>query len=613
MLDVNCDGINDIIVGEPLSTGVGLINANAVGGAVNIFLGKADGTYQTSTFWSLENNTNFPFGVNAGSLLGYSVAGARHVRGPSHGVRALIGAPGAALDFSSGIFNLGATFGTLFSFLAVDNGLGKAYLYGFDDCGLVLNPDMNQTWINVAVPGNVNTNDIVPVGTTYGTPVPNGGNPAGGSITVNPDGTYSFTSTTAGVFYYQVPVCIPGQSPPCPTTELKITVLDATSSNRPPVANTDIATTKMGNPVTLNTLSNDKCSNVGCSLNPASVAVTVNPSNGTASVNPATGNITYTPNPGFTGKDTLTYQVCDNGIPVKCATAQQIITINATGAANATNAADDYVYTQQGSAVSGNVSLNDSDPEGDPQTVTAQTTTIPGKGTLTLNTDGSFTFAPVGSFSGPIDFPYTTCDNGTPVACANATLHILVNSGGALPITITNFAVLSKNCAVSVQWNYSNQVNGDYIELEQSVNGTSFITVYKISSNGESSGSYKVNVAQLQDNGYYRLKITDKDGRFRYSDVKFVHLNCGEQQKLQVFPSLITAGAEVVFNTTEAKGVAFLILVDVYGRKMINEQVSIQKGSNRMLINSNSLSKGAYFVRIEGKDWKSETVKVIKE
>ena len=31
MLDVNCDGINDIIVGEPLSTAVGLVNANAVG------------------------------------------------------------------------------------------------------------------------------------------------------------------------------------------------------------------------------------------------------------------------------------------------------------------------------------------------------------------------------------------------------------------------------------------------------------------------------------------------------------------------------------------------------------------------------------------------------
>jgi|GEM_PF-940185 len=146
MLDVNCDGINDIIVGEPLSTGVGIINVNAVGGAADIFLGKADGTYTTTPFWTLENNTDFPFGINAGSLLGYSVAGARYVKGRSEGVRALVGAPGAMLDFSTGIFNLGATFGTLFGFVAGDNGVGKAYLFGFVSC-----PDNDKDGIDDAI------------------------------------------------------------------------------------------------------------------------------------------------------------------------------------------------------------------------------------------------------------------------------------------------------------------------------------------------------------------------------------------------------------------------------------------------------------------------------
>lgn len=612
MLDVNCDGINDIIVGEPLSTGVGLINTNAVGGAVNIFLGKADGTYQTSSFWSLQNNTDLPFGINAGSLLGYSVAGARHVRGQSNGVRALVGAPGAALDFSTGLFNLGGTFGTLFGFVAGNNGLGKSYLYGFDDCGLMLNPDLNETWVNVPVPGNVSTNDAVPALTSYGTPTPNIGNPAGGSITMNASGTYTFTSTTAGVFYYQVPVCILGQSQPCPTTGLKITVLDGTLLNNPPVANTDIATTRAGNPVTLRSLANDKCSNAGCSLNPASVTVTVNPANGTTSVDAGTGNITYTPNPGFTGKDTLTYQVCDN-IPV-CATAQQVITVNATGAVNSTNAADDYVFTQKGSPVNGDVKANDTDPENDTQTVTAQNTTIPAKGTLVLDTDGSFNFVPDPGFSGPVDFPYNTCDNGSPQACAQATLHILVsNNGTLLPITLSNFAVSSKNCVVYVQWNYSNQVYGDYTELEQSSNGIAFTAVHRINFSGQASGSHTVKLAQLQGSGYYRLKITDNTGKFRYSEVKFVQTSCGEQQKLQVFPTIITAAADVVFTTTEAKGMASVAITDIHGRRLITEQVTIVKGINRISINSARLSPGSYFVRIEGKDWKSETIKVIKE
>ncbi|MBK9461019.1 MAG: hypothetical protein IPN94_16720 [Sphingobacteriales bacterium] len=46
---------------------------------------------------------------------------------------------------------------------------------------------------------------------------------------------------------------------------------------------------------------------------------------------------------------------------------------------------------------------------------------------MVLNTDGSYTFTPVNGFSGPVDFPYTTCDDGTPVDCSDATLHVLVD------------------------------------------------------------------------------------------------------------------------------------------------------------------------------------------
>jgi hypothetical protein len=134
MLDVNCDGINDIIIGEPLSTSVGLIGADLIGGAATIFLGKADGTFNTTAYWTLENNVSMDAGINAGSLVGYSVAGVGRVKGAMTGVRGIVGAPGAALDFSSGIFNLGGTFGTLFSFVAGNNGLGKSYMFGYNDC-----------------------------------------------------------------------------------------------------------------------------------------------------------------------------------------------------------------------------------------------------------------------------------------------------------------------------------------------------------------------------------------------------------------------------------------------------------------------------------------------
>jgi hypothetical protein len=297
-------------------------------------------------------------------------------------------------------------------------------------------PDFNVTYVNVPVPGNVNTNDKVPAGTTYGSSPALVSSPAGSSpsITMNSDGTYSFVSDIPGVYIYNVPVCVPNQTAPCPPSLLTITVLGPTLNTNPPVANTDIASTKINTPVTLISLINDKAGNAGGSLNPASVVVTISPLHGTASPDPATGNMTYTPANGYTGTDTLTYQVCDNNSPVAlCATAKQIITIKPAGITNTTLAADDYNSTIINTPVSGNVKTNDIDPEGNAQTVTAQTTTVTGKGTLVLGTDGNYTFTPQAGFTGAVNFPYTTCDDGTPQACANATLYILVGPLPQLP------------------------------------------------------------------------------------------------------------------------------------------------------------------------------------
>ncbi|MNX91701.1 hypothetical protein D3C86_1238040 [compost metagenome] len=111
-----------------------------------------------------------------------------------------------------------------------------------------------------------------------------------------------------------------------------------------------------------------------------------------------------------------------------CDTALVFVTVNPPGIPNTTTAVDDYGVTTKGKTLNGNVLANDHDAEGNTQSVVAQTTTIPGKGTLTLNTDGSYAFVPALGFVGAVDFPYSIFDNGSPVARDTATLHILVGT-----------------------------------------------------------------------------------------------------------------------------------------------------------------------------------------
>lgn len=291
----------------------------------------------------------------------------------------------------------------------------------------IIKPDFAVSNKNTAVTGDVHTNDAVPAGTTYGQPAAPTSSPAGSTptLTVNSDGTFTFQSSTPGVYVYDVPVCVPGQAAPCPTSPLTITVIDPAVNTNKPVVNPDAVTIKgaASNPaaVTIDVKANDGPGNNGGTL--GTPTITTPATSGTVSI--VGGKAVYTPNAGFSGKDTFVYQVCETPGGL-CQTATVTVIVLDPGAANTTSATDDYVATNKNAAVSGNVKTNDYDPEGNNQTVNFAVTSVVGKGSLTFGADGSFTFTPAAGFTGPVDFTYTTTDDGTPAASASGTLHLLV-------------------------------------------------------------------------------------------------------------------------------------------------------------------------------------------
>ena len=170
-------------------------------------------------------------------------------------------------------------------------------------------------------------------------------------------------------------------------------------ANVAPVANSDSATTNAGTAVTLPVLANDTDAN-GDAL--AIIGVS-NLSGGSATVNGGT-TITFQPLAGFSGTASFTYTISDlhGGTANGSATVIVLPPPNQPPVAN-----PDAATTSAGAAVAVPVLANDTDPNGDPLTITGVSGAVGGSAAITGST---VTFTPAAGFSGAASFTYTISD-----------------------------------------------------------------------------------------------------------------------------------------------------------------------------------------------------------
>jgi len=311
--------------------------------------------------------------------------------------------------------------------------------------------DINDTYVNLPVNGNVLTNDVDAEGDTQTVTTTTVTTVQGVVVTIDANtGEYTYTPPTdyEGEDSFEYTICDDGNSQACDTATVYIEILpDSDPLNDPPVANADTNTTEVDTPVTGTVLPNDFDPDGD---NIVVTTTTVVTGQGvTVTIDPNTGEYTYTPPAGYTGTDSFEYTICDDGNPVLCDTTTVIITI-VDDNTNITVANDDAYNTLPGVAINGNVSDNDNDPEGHDQTVNSTPVSGPSNGSVTLNTDGSFIYTPTDpNFTGTDQFVYSVCDNGNPQACDEATVYITINDRGNVILAIDDINDTYVNMPVS--------------------------------------------------------------------------------------------------------------------------------------------------------------------
>ena len=171
--------------------------------------------------------------------------------------------------------------------------------------------------------------------------------------------------------------------------------------NATDIASSDSAETVMGKSVVIDVLAND--------IKPDGGNLTISglsqPDNGSGTIQ--NGTIKYTPADGFTGQDSFSYTVSDgNG-----GTDTAVVSVSVEAQNQPPVASDDQASTSPGTAVTVDVLANDTDPDGDTQSVASVTN--PANGTTSITPDDEVRYTPADGFTGQDSFSYTVSDGNS--------------------------------------------------------------------------------------------------------------------------------------------------------------------------------------------------------
>jgi VCBS repeat-containing protein len=259
-----------------------------------------------------------------------------------------------------------------------------------------------------------------------------------GTLSLSSDGSFTYTPTAGyggpDSFTYHASDGTLSSS----TVTVSLTVTDGA-----PVAVADSYSTNKNTPLNVDAANGVLKNDTDPDGDTLTAVLNANVAHGTLALS-ANGSFTYTPVAGYSGADSFTYHAGDGTL------SSNTVTVSLTISDGAPVAAAESYSTNEATALPVNaangVLKNDTDPDGD--TLTAVLNANVAHGTLTLSADGSFTYTPAGTYTGPDSFTYHASD-GT-LSSNIVTVSLTVNAVNHAPVAVADSYSTNKNTALTV-------------------------------------------------------------------------------------------------------------------------------------------------------------------
>ncbi|HTL08097.1 MAG TPA: DUF1501 domain-containing protein [Chitinophagaceae bacterium] len=184
----------------------------------------------------------------------------------------------------------------------------------------------------------------------------------------------------------------------------------------------------------------------------------------------------------------------------------------------------------------------------------------------------------------------------------------------ALPVTLVSFTGDWKYAKVSLQWVTDKETNIDYYEIQRSTDGVSYNSIGKTSALNITSRHtydfYDTNL--LQGFYYYRIKVVEKTGQSKYSNVLLLK---DAQQIMGVRVKILPNPIENWFITSfqdKVTGMITVRMLDLGGKEIWKGEQQANDSYNLTFSINKSIAAGVYVMQVRGKDYEASQKVLVK-
>ncbi|MBN8702050.1 MAG: T9SS type A sorting domain-containing protein [Bacteroidetes bacterium] len=185
----------------------------------------------------------------------------------------------------------------------------------------------------------------------------------------------------------------------------------------------------------------------------------------------------------------------------------------------------------------------------------------------------------------------------------NNTSELATTCMVGLPIELLSFTAENiNNEYAQLKWTTASETNNDYFTIEKTQDGVNYEFVATVDGAGNSSQILNyatIDTKPFQGTSYYRLKQTDFDGAYDYSElvaVEFQRLKL-ESSLLMVYPNPATNGNINVAFTGQSGEEVLIVVHDVLGKEHYSKAFILEEEQIITNIETNqNLAPGLYTI-----------------